>query len=109
MDVVSVLALLGQVSTSNLNEGFSVEVYTGVLSDDVAVYNKTVLACDNLGQIVDTAIATASTEKGVLVLTICDDCSDVKETTSYRDRLAALLLNVPEVDPKQLDDVARFC
>ena len=108
MDHVPVLALLGQVTTSNLNEGFFQEVNTPKLFDDVAVYNKTVMASDNLGQIVDTAIRTAFTEKGVAVLTIPDDLPDQKETTSYRDSAAAFALNVPEVDPKQLDDVASL-
>jgi len=97
MDHVPVLALLGQVTTSNLNEGFFQEVNTPKLFDDVAVYNKTVMA-----------IRTAFTEKGVAVLTIPDDLPDQKETTSYRDSAAAFALNVPEVDPKQLDDVASL-
>ncbi len=66
------------------------------------------MASDNLGQIVDTAIRTAFTEKGVAVLTIPDDLPDQKETTSYRDSAAAFALNVPEVDPKQLDDAASL-
>lgn len=108
MDHAPVLALLGQVTTSNLNEGFFQEVNTPKLFDDVAVYNKTVMASDNLGQIVDTAIRAAFTEKGVAVLTIPDDLPDQKEPTSYRDSAAAFALNVPEVDPKQLDDVASL-
>ena len=58
-----VLALLGQVTTSNMNEGFFQRSEYTEAFDDVAVYNKTVMASDNLGQIVDTAIRTAFTER----------------------------------------------
>lgn len=101
MDHVPVLALLGQVTTSNLKVGFFQEVNTHRLFEVVAVTNKTVMASDNLGQIESTAIRTAFTEKGVSVSQFPDDCPVQKETTSTRDSAAALSCKVSEVDPKQ--------
>lgn len=67
MDHVPALALLGLLTTSNLNVRFFQVLNTELLFEAVAVTNKTVMASDNLGQIVATAIRTAFTEMRVAV------------------------------------------
>ncbi|WP_257611718.1 thiamine pyrophosphate-binding protein, partial [Oenococcus oeni] len=47
MDHVPVLALLGQVTSQSLNEGYFQEVNTPKLFDDVAVFNRTISSVDN--------------------------------------------------------------
>ncbi|MFT8358917.1 pyruvate oxidase [Bifidobacterium aquikefiri] len=102
MDHVPVLALLGQVTTKDINEGYFQEVNTPKLFDDVAVFNKTISASDNLGKVVDSAIRAAMTKKGVAVLTIPDDLPDHKVANEYKDSAAAFKLSTPQVDDEQL-------
>ncbi|MFH5810734.1 pyruvate oxidase [Companilactobacillus sp. FL22-1] len=73
MDHVPVLAILGQVQSKLLNTDFFQEVDTHVLFDDVAVYNKIIMDPQSLPRVVDEAIRTAISKKGVAVLTIPDD------------------------------------
>ncbi|MFT8593325.1 MAG: pyruvate oxidase [Bifidobacterium sp.] len=108
MDHVPVLALLGQVTTGDINEGYFQEVNTPKLFDDVAVFNKTISASDNLGKIVDSAIRAAMTKKGVAVLTIPDDLPDHKVSGSYQDSATAFGLNAPKVDDAQIDQIATM-
>ena len=73
MDRAPVLAILGQVTTDSLNEGYFQEVNTPELFTDVSVFNKQVDSPDNLASLVDEALRTAYEKKGVSVLTIPDD------------------------------------
>lgn len=84
MDHAPVLALLGQVTTDNLNEDYFQEVNTPTLFDDVAVFNRTISTVDNLAEVVDQAIRSAYEYKGVAVLTIPDDIPDEAVKTAYQ-------------------------
>ncbi|HEY4400160.1 MAG TPA: pyruvate oxidase [Lactobacillaceae bacterium] len=73
MDHVPLLAIVGQVPSDKLNEDYFQEVNTGELFADVAVFNRTISASDNLPAVVDQAIRSAYEQQGVAVLTIPDD------------------------------------
>lgn len=83
MDHVPVLALVGQVTSESLNEGYFQEVDTPNLFEDVAVFNKQVESEDNLAELVDQAIRSAYENKGVAVLTIPDNIPDRSVKDDY--------------------------
>lgn len=73
MNGVPILALVGQVTTDNLNTSYFQEVDTKAVFEDVAVYNKTINSAKTLPEVVDEAIRTAYKESGVAVLTLPDN------------------------------------
>lgn len=108
MDHVPVLALLGQVTTETLNEGYFQEVNTPKLFDDVAVFNKAIESPGTLGELVDQAIRTAYERKGVAVLTIPDDLPDEKIKSDYHSVADTFQLNPPAVAEDQLKQAAAL-
>ncbi|KRM89381.1 pyruvate oxidase [Liquorilactobacillus vini] len=108
MDHVPVLALLGQVTSKSLNEGYFQEVNTAKLFDDVAVFNRSISSVDNLAEVVDQAVRSAYENKGVAVLTIPDDIPDQKLKTAYKSSAKAFALSKPEIDSNQLDQAAEL-
>ncbi|MBZ2406292.1 MAG: pyruvate oxidase [Liquorilactobacillus hordei] len=108
MDHVPVLALLGQVTSTSLNEGYFQEVNTEKLFDDVAVFNRTISAVDNLPEVIDQAIRSAYENKGVAVLTIPDDIPNQVLKGEYSSSARAFTLNTPEVNKKQLDEATSL-
>ncbi|WP_129045650.1 pyruvate oxidase [Companilactobacillus metriopterae] len=84
MDHAPVLAILGQVPSPTMNTDYFQEVDTHVLFEDVAVYNKQVMNPQTLPQVVDEAIRTAISKKGVAVLTIPDDVPDHMITDGFQ-------------------------
>lgn len=73
LDHVPVLALAGQVETDLLGTDFFQEVNLERMFDDVAVYNQRITSAEQLPAVLNQAIRTAYTKKGVSVLTIPDD------------------------------------
>src|SRR5699024_3462470 len=73
MDNVPMLVLAGQVESSVMGTKFFQEVNLPSIFEDVAVYNKQLDSPEHVGEIVNEAIQTAYTEKGVSVLTIPSD------------------------------------
>lgn len=106
MDHVPVLALLGQVTSKSLNEGYFQEVNTPKLFDDVAVFNRTITSVDNLAEVVDQAVRSAYENKGVAVLTIPDDIPDQTLKTPYNSSAKAFSLAKPSLDQTQLKQAA---
>ncbi|MFT8726895.1 MAG: pyruvate oxidase [Liquorilactobacillus ghanensis] len=106
MDHVPVLALLGQVTSKSLNEGYFQEVNTPKLFDDVAVFNRTITSVDNLAEVVDQAVRSAYENKGVAVLTIPDDIPDQTLKTPYNSSAKAFSLAKPSVNQTQLKQAA---
>lgn len=105
MDHAPVLALLGQVTTNDLNEGYFQEINTPKLFDDVAVFNRTITSPDNLAEVLDEAIRSAYEHRGVAVLTIPDNLPDEK-AAPYQSSAKSFHLNAPAVTDEQLQQAA---
>lgn len=73
LDKVPVLAIAGQVETDLLGSDFFQEVNLDRLFEDVAVYSQRIASAEQLPAVVNQAIRTAYTKKGVSVLIIPDD------------------------------------
>jgi pyruvate oxidase len=108
MDHVPMLALLGQVTSKSLNEGFFQEVNTPKLFDDVAVFNRSISSVDNLPEVVDQAVRSAYENQGVAVLTIPDDIPDQVLKGAYKSSARAFKLAKPEISKTQLDQAAEL-
>ncbi|WP_201777507.1 pyruvate oxidase [Streptococcus phocae] len=72
-DGVPILALIGQVPTTNMNKSFFQELNENPMFEDVSVYNRTVMTAQQLPYVVDEAIRQAYAHKGVAVVTIPKD------------------------------------
>lgn len=72
-DNIPVLALIGQVPTSMMNTDFFQELNENPMFADVSVYARTVTTAEQLPQVVDTAIRTAYSKRGVAVVIIPKD------------------------------------
>jgi pyruvate oxidase len=89
LDHAPVLAITGQVESDLIGIDYFQEVNLDRLFDDVAVYNQRIMSAEQLPAVVNQAIRTAYTKKGVAVLTIPDDIPryeverEVRTTTSF--------------------------
>jgi len=89
LDHVPVLAITGQVESDLLGTDFFQEVNLERMFDDVAVYNQRVMSAEQIPAVVNQAIRSAYTKKGVAVLTIPDDIpkfevkAEARKTTSF--------------------------
>lgn len=92
MDHAPVLAILGSVQSKLINTDFFQEVDTHVFFEDVAVYNKIVMDPQSLPRIVDEAIRTATTKRGVAVLTIPDDVPNHMIEDNYQPNVGTFEL-----------------
>ncbi|XCB29887.1 thiamine pyrophosphate-binding protein [Arcanobacterium hippocoleae] len=72
-DNVPVLAIIGQVPTSNMNKDFFQEMPENPIFADVAVYNRTVMTAQQLPMVIDKAISKAYEMGGVSVVVIPKD------------------------------------
>ena len=72
-DNIPVLALIGQVPTAMMNTDFFQELNENPMFADVSVYARTVTTAEQLPQVVDTAIRTAYSKRGVAVVIIPKD------------------------------------
>ncbi|ALB29629.1 pyruvate oxidase [Companilactobacillus heilongjiangensis] len=102
MDHVPVLAIVGQVQSKLLNTDFFQEVDTHVLFDDVAVYNKIIMDPQSLPRIIDEAIRTAISKKGVAVLTIPDDIPDHMIKDNFKPNVDNFHMENYKVDDVQI-------
>jgi len=68
-----VLAIIGQVPREDIGSDFFQEVDNDVLFADVAVFNKTISSVDQLPQLLEEAVNTAISARGVAVLSIPGD------------------------------------
>jgi len=72
-DHAPVLALIGQVPSTNMNYNYFQEFNENPIFDDVSVYNRTVMTPESLPYIVDKAIREAYRYQGVAVVIIPND------------------------------------
>ncbi|MBV7392141.1 pyruvate oxidase [Enterococcus sp. ALS3] len=70
MDHVPVVALLGQVASTQMNYNSFQELNENPMFADVSVYNRTVMTPESLPHVVDEAIKAAYQNNGVAVVTI---------------------------------------
>lgn len=103
MDHAPVLAILGSVQSKLINTDFFQEVDTHVLFADVAVYNKIVMDPQSLPRIVDEAIRTAISKRGVAVLTIPDDVPNHMIQDNYQPNVGTFKLEDLRVDSGEID------
>ncbi|TCD54386.1 pyruvate oxidase [Alloscardovia theropitheci] len=69
-DHAPVVALIGQVPTTNMNYDYFQEFAENPMFEDVAVYNRTVMTAESLPYVVDKAVREAYKHKGVAVVVI---------------------------------------
>lgn len=69
-DHAPVVALIGQVPTTNMNYNYFQEFAENPMFEDVAVYNRTVMTAESLPYVVDKAAREAYKHKGVAVVVI---------------------------------------
>lgn len=69
-DHASVVALIGQVPTANMNYNYFQEFAENPMFEDVAVCNRTVVTAESLPYVVDKAVREACKHKGVAVVAI---------------------------------------
>ena len=93
IDHVPVLALVGQVASDSLNEGYFQEVETNKMFEDVSVFNKQVSSEKNLAELVDQAIRAAYEYQGVSILTIPDDIPDKAVRSKYVSSSHGFMMN----------------
>lgn len=100
MDHVPVLALIGQVASSAMNDYSFQELNENPMFADVSVYNRTVMSPESLPKVVDQAIREAYAHNGVAVVTIPVDYGtveipDVEISTAKNHRKNVLLPDSP--------------
>lgn len=69
-DHAPVVALIGQVPTTNMNYDYFQEFAENPMFEDVAVYDRTVMTPESLPYVVDKAVREAYKHKGVAVVVI---------------------------------------
>ncbi|MGM0862190.1 pyruvate oxidase [Bacillus atrophaeus] len=72
-DGVPVLAIAGQVSSNEIGRDYFQEIKLEQMFEDVAVFNQQVHTAESLPDLLNQAIRTAYSQKGVAVLTVSDD------------------------------------
>ncbi len=82
-DNVPVLAIIGQVPTSIMNTDYFQELDENPIFADVSIYARTVMTAEQLPQVVDTAIRTAYSKRGVAVVILPKDLGWTPIEDSY--------------------------
>lgn len=83
LDSIPVLAIVGQVPTSNMNKDFFQEMPENPMFADVAVYNRTVMTPAQLPMVIDKAIAAAYEKRGPAVVVIPKDLAWAEVEDTY--------------------------
>jgi pyruvate dehydrogenase (quinone) len=102
-----VLAVCGQVPSADLGSSFFQEVDNDRLFDDVAVFNRTITAAEQLPGLLEQAVNTAYARSGVAVLTLPGDVGDLelpKHAAPARFAPAARPVTAPD---EQITKAAR--
>ncbi|MCY7941565.1 pyruvate oxidase [Bacillus inaquosorum] len=72
-DGAPVLAIAGQVSSGEVGRDYFQEIKLEQMFEDVAVFNREVHSAESLPDLLNQAIRTAYSQKGVAVLSVSDD------------------------------------
>lgn len=86
-----VLAIVGQVPTSEIGSDFFQEVNNDVLFADVSVFAQTVTSAAQMPQLLEQAVNAAIAERGVAVLTVPGDIGGLELPKDTREPLFAPL------------------
>ncbi|NLY20894.1 MAG: pyruvate oxidase [Tissierellia bacterium] len=84
MDRVPLLAIIGQSASSNLNTTFFQEMDELPVYEDVSVYNKMATTAEQIPDLIEEAIRTAYSKKGVAVVILPNDL--VEKEIDYEPR-----------------------
>ncbi|MED1204548.1 pyruvate oxidase [Heyndrickxia acidicola] len=98
-DEAPVLALVGQVKSHLVGTGAFQEINLQQMFEDVSVYNEQVETAEQLPDLLNQAIKTAYTQRGVAVLVIPDDLSAVKQKEIQH--LTSAILEKPQMIPSE--------
>ncbi|MDQ6641194.1 MAG: thiamine pyrophosphate-binding protein, partial [Actinomycetota bacterium] len=79
-----VLAITGQVPREDIGSDFFQEVDNDAVFADVAVFNKTIMSIEQMPQLLEEAVNTAISERGVAVLSIPGDVGGLDLPKSTR-------------------------
>ncbi|WP_179394624.1 pyruvate oxidase [Lacticaseibacillus absianus] len=110
-DHAPVLALIGQVPSTNMNYNYFQEFAENPMFADVAVYNRLVMTPESLPYVVDKAIREAYKHRGVAVVVIPNDFGYVQipdtpyTSVSPTDRKSRPL---PEATDEEVDHVLEL-
>ncbi|UYU28527.1 thiamine pyrophosphate-binding protein [Bacillus subtilis] len=91
-DGAPVLAIAGQVSSGEVGRDYFQEIKLEQMFEDVAVFNREVHSAESLPDLLNQAIRTAYSKKGVAVLSVSDDLFAEKikrELLEFADKAAA--------------------
>lgn len=107
-DGVPVLAIAGQVSSNEIGRDYFQEIKLEQMFEDVAVFNQQVHTAESLPDLLNQAIRTAYSQKGVAVLTVSDDlfAEKIKQKPVYTS-LAYIEGNI-EPKKEQLVTCAQY-
>ncbi|OTA25411.1 pyruvate oxidase [Alloscardovia macacae] len=110
-DHAPVVALIGQVPSTNMNYDYFQEFAENPMFEDVAVYDRTVMTPESLPYVVDKAVREAYKHKGVAVVVIPNNFGYVQipdtpySSSSPTDRKPAPL---PHATDEEVREVVRL-
>ncbi|MFC4556954.1 pyruvate oxidase [Virgibacillus kekensis] len=99
-DGVPVLAIVGQVSSTMVGTNAFQEVNLEQLFEDVAVFNERAQTAEQLPDLLNLAIRSAYTQKGVSVLIVPDDLFAEQQEVG-KERLTAPGYSMPQIMPDE--------
>ncbi|QQK06891.1 thiamine pyrophosphate-dependent enzyme [Miniphocaeibacter halophilus] len=105
MDRVPLLAIVGQTAAANVNTNFFQEMDEVPTYSDVAVYNKMATTAEQIPHLIEEAIRTAYSKKGVAVVILPNDL--VEKEIDYSPRKEEKTPPIVEKQPIVEDDVNK--
>ncbi|HHX69185.1 MAG: thiamine pyrophosphate-dependent enzyme [Miniphocaeibacter sp.] len=105
MDRVPLLAIVGQSATENVNTNFFQEMDEIPIYSDVAVYNKMATTAEQIPNLIEEAIRTAYSKKGVAVVILPNDL--VEKEIDYSPRKEKKTPPIVKKQPIVKDDVNK--
>lgn len=102
-----VLAICGQVPTSEIGSSFFQEVNNDVLFSDVAVFAHTITSASQMPQLIEQAVNAAIAKEGVAVLTVPGDVGDLEVDKNCRRPQFAPVASPSAAPEAQLLEAAK--
>ena len=102
-----VLAICGQVPTSEIGSSFFQEVNNDLLFSDVAVFAQTVTSADQMPQLLEQAVNAAISNRGVAVLTVPGNVGGMKLEKNVRPAKFTPQAAQAAAPLRQIDEAAQ--
>ena len=102
-----VLAICGQVPTSEIGSSFFQEVNNDLLFSDVAVFAQTVTSADPMPQLLEQAVNAAISNRGVAVLTVPGNVGGMKLEKNVRPAKFTPQAAQAAAPLRQIDEAAQ--